>query len=155
MKIQIKRADITDLDLLVEWRMETLGEVFSSAGTFPEDLEEQNRAYYEWALPAGKHIACFALADGEIAGCGGMCLYQEMPSPDDPDGQCAYLMNIYCRAPYRKQGIGSAIVNWLIGQAEERHITKIYLETSDAGRKLYEKIGFSDMEGMMVLKNEN
>ncbi len=152
MEIQIKKADITDLDLLVEMRMETLREVFpASKCYFRDDLEEQNRNYYSWALPAGKHIACFARTDDDTVGCGGLCLYQEMPSPDNPDGQCAYLMNIYCRPAYRRHGVGEAVVRWLVGQARQRHITKIYLETSDTGRNLYEKLGFHEMRDMMIL----
>ncbi len=151
MEIQIQKADLEDIDLLMQWRMEVLHEVFpSSEYRFPQDLEEQNRKYYEWALPANKHIPCFAFAGNEIVGCGGLCLYQEMPSPDNPTGQCAYLMNIYCRSTYRKQGIGESIVRWLIDQAQERHITKIYLETSEAGRKLYKQIGFTEMPDMMI-----
>ncbi len=152
MAIQIQQADRKDLEKLVTWRMEVLQEVFpTSEYSFPEDLEAENRAYYKEALPAGRHIACFAEIDGETVGCGGLCLYQEMPSPDNPTGQCAYLMNIYCRSAYRNQGVGEAVVQWLIDQAKERQITKIYLETSEDGRKLYDKLGFSDMKDMMIL----
>jgi len=152
LAIQIQEADRKDLEKLVTWRMEVLHEVFpASEYSFPEDLEAENRAYYKEALPAGRHIACFADIDGETVGCGGLCLHQEMPSPDNPTGQCAYLMNIYCRSAYRNQGVGKAIVQWLIDQAKERQITKIYLETSEDGRKLYKKLGFSDMKDMMIL----
>ncbi len=152
MNIQIRKADLTDLDLLVEMRMETLREVFPSPPcSFPEDLEEENRGYYQSTLPAGSHIACLACAGEEVVGCGGVCLYREMPSPDNPNGRCAYLMNIYCRPPYRRQKIGEAIVRWLIDRAKEQQSTKIYLETSDRGRPLYEGIGFTDMQDMMIL----
>ncbi|MCC8141878.1 MAG: GNAT family N-acetyltransferase [Lachnospiraceae bacterium] len=152
MEIRIQKADLTDLDLLMQWRMEVLHEVFPSSEYFyPEGLEEENRSYYEKALAAGTHIACFAHADGEIVGCGGMCLYQEMPSPDNPGGWCAYIMNIYCRAAYREQGVGSSIIHWLSEQAKERDITKIYLETSESGRGFYDKIGFLEMPDMMIM----
>ena len=87
-------------------------------------------------------------------GIGGMCLYHEMPSPDNPNGKCAYLMNIYTRPQFRRQGIGDAVVRWLIGQAEQRGISKIYLETSEAGKPLYREIGFTEMPDMMKLKKE-
>ncbi len=150
--IVIQKAELTDLDLLMQWRMEVLHEVFPAAEyDFPEKLEEENRNYYQWALPAGKHIACFASVDGEIVGCGGICLYQEMPSPDNPSGQCAYLMNIYCRPQWRKKGVGASIIHWLVDQAKERKITKIYLETSETGRLFYEQNGFLEMPNMMIL----
>ncbi len=152
MEILIQKADISNLDLLMRWRMEVLNEVFPpSEYDYPEDLEEENRNYYKWALPAGKHIACFACADGEIVGCGGLCLYQEMPSPDNPSGQCAYLMNIYCRPAFRSQGVGRSVISWLVDRAKEQYITKIYLESSKPARQLYERLGFSDMPDMMIL----
>ncbi|MCD8212414.1 MAG: GNAT family N-acetyltransferase [Oscillospiraceae bacterium] len=151
--IQIRQAGIEDLDLLMQWRMETLRNVFPpDLGPYPADLEEQNRDYYEKELPAGGHIACFALLDDEIVGCGGLCLTREMPSPDNPTGACAYLMNIYTRAPFRGRGVGEAVVRWLIARAEERQVPKIYLETSDEGRRLYEKLGFADLPDMMKLR---
>ncbi len=152
MEIRIRRADLADLDRLVQWRMEVLEEVFPrSLCYFRDDLEEQQRSYYQEALPAGRHIACFAYAGEEIVGCGGLCLYREMPSPDNPDGQCAYIMNIYCVPSCRKQGVGEAIVRWLADLAKERGIYKIYLETSDYARPLYERIGFVEMPDMMML----
>lgn len=156
MEIQIRQATLQDLDLLIQWRMEVLREVFSLAPVLPTSgLEEENRRYYQRELPRGGHIACFAYRGEAIVGCGGICLYHEMPSPDNPNGKCAYLMNIYARPQFRRQGVGDAIVRWLIDQAEERGITKIYLETSESGRPLYRELGFTEMPDMMKLKKED
>ncbi len=152
MKIEIRKAELSDLELLLKWRMTVLREVFAIPADSPtEELEQENRRYYRTAIPAGSHIACFAYADHQIVGCGGMCIYREMPSPDNPDGRCAYLMNIYTRLEVRKQGVGEIIINWLVGQATTRGISKIYLETSEAGKSLYEKIGFVSMPDMMKI----
>jgi len=67
-------------------------------------------------------------------------------------GQYAYLMNIYTCPGFRGRGVGEMIVRWLVGQAVQRNITKIYLETFKPGRKLYEKTRFFDMPDMMKLK---
>lgn len=152
MDIEIKRAEIADMERIMEWRMAVLHEVFDvPASQSMEELEQANRRYYAAMLPLDKHIACFACAEGRIVGCGGICLYQEMPSPDNPSGQCAYLMNIYTCPEFRGHGVGKEVVQWLVRQAKERQITKIYLETSSTGRRLYEKAGFTDMPDMMKL----
>lgn len=152
MHIEIHKASLADLELLIEWRMEVLREVFSiPAGQPLDSLEEENRSYYKEALNTGSHIACFASVDGKPAGCGGLCIYREMPSPDNPEGRCAYLMNIYTRQPFRRMGVGETVVNWLTDQAARLGISKIYLETSDAGKRLYQKLGFASMEGMLKL----
>jgi len=132
--ITILEADPADLDLLIRWRMEVLHCVFSiPADADTTELKQANLDYYTKALSDDSHIACFASIDGQTVGCGGVCLYDEMPSPDNPTGHCAY------------------IVRWLVGAALSRGIKKIYLETSEAGRLLYEVLGFSDMKDMMHL----
>lgn len=155
MGVRIRQATIQDIDLLMQWRMEVLREVFSIPSEQPiRALEEENRRYYQSELPTGGHIACFAYTGEELAGCGGMCLYREMPSPDNPNGKCAYLMNIYTKPQFRRHGIGDAIVRWLIVQARNRRISKIYLETSEDGRPLYREIGFQDIIGYMKFMGE-
>lgn len=80
MEIEIRQAGLADLERLLEWRIEVLHEVFSIPKNRPiPELEKANRRYYQQALPAGGHVACFAYAGEEIVGCGGICLYQEMP----------------------------------------------------------------------------
>lgn len=152
-EITIRQVSVDELDKLMEWRMEVLEEVFAIPnGTDTSALEQANRSYYLHALPVGEHIACFVDIDGETVGCGGVCLQQEIPSPDNPTGKCAYLMNIYVSPAYRKQHIGTTIVSWLVEQALELGIVKIYLETSDMGRNMYRHLNFEEMKDMLKLR---
>lgn len=152
MNITIRQALADDIDELLEWRMEVLRHVFDIPDNENiKDLYLANREYYQKSMPGGNHIAIFAEMGHAVIGCGGLCLYQEMPSPDNPAGQCAYLMNIYTRKEYRGQGAGKAVVRWLVGYARKQGISKIYLETSACGRALYESIGFQDMKDYMKL----
>ena len=155
-RIKIKNANIQDLDLLLNWRMEVLSNVFREefkllTAEQINAIRENNRRYYLSEIPSGGHIACFAYRDGEIVGCGGVCIYDEMPSPDNLGGKCAYLMNIYTREEYRHQGIATRIVEHLIAEAKARNIEKIYLETSADGERMYRRLGFKDMKGYMKL----
>lgn len=155
MEIRIRQATINDLELLMQWRMEVLHEVFDIPSEQPmTELKKENSRYYRKELSEGGHIACFAYTGEKIVGCGGMCLYQEMPSPDNPNGRCAYLMNIYALPQFRRRGIGDAVIRWLVSKAKQLGITKIFLETSEKGRPLYKEIGFMDMPDMMKLTGE-
>lgn len=150
---KIEQASLSDLNELMAWRMEVLHEVFN----IPQDadvstLRNANLEYYRRAFQEGSHIACFASHDGEKVGCGAICLQEEMPSPDNPPGRCAYLMNIYVRSPFRRLHIGTTIVEWLIDKARSNGIGKIYLETSDAGREMYRHLHFQKMKDLMMLK---
>lgn len=107
MDIEIRKAELFDLDLLMKWRMIVLHEVFSVPVDDPmAELEQENRRYYQRAIPSWNHVACFAYIGQKVVGCGGICFYQEMPSPDNPQGGCAYLMNIYTAPDFRGHGVG-------------------------------------------------
>ncbi len=150
MDVRIREATARDIDQLMEWRMETLRHVFGTLED-EEGLYAANLDYYRREIPGGGHVAVFAEVGRETAGCGGICLYREMPSPDNPSGKCAYLMNIYTREAYRDQGVGKAIVSWLVARAGSLGVQKIYLESTEQGRALYESLGFSDMRGYLKL----
>lgn len=152
--VAVRRAGPDELDELMAWRMRVLREVFSiPEGEDVAELERANRAYYRETLEEGGHVACFACRGrGEIVGCGGICLQREMPSPDNPNGLCAYLMNVYVDPAMRGQGAGEAVVRWLVEEARRQGATKIYLETTESGRPLYRKLGFESMEDYLSLK---
>lgn len=138
---------LTDLGLLMDWRREVIETVF---GVEPSGkLIEANRRYYETHIADGSHMAFVATADGAGAGCGAICIQEELPSPDNPSGRCAYLMNIYVRPVFRGHGIGHAIVERLVEAARGAGCDKISLETTDAARTLYRSSGFREYKDIM------
>lgn len=144
---------ITSLEELMKWRREVIANVFGTMAD--EALLESNRRYYMTHIPDRSHIALVASIDGIDCGCGAVCFSEELPSPDNPDGKCAYLMNIYVREAYRNIGIAHRIVRRLLDLAAERGCDKIYLETTDEGRPLYQSLGFRNMTDMMIYGTEN
>ncbi len=156
MEMKIEQLTVKDIKLLISLRMEVLADVFKTdfknmTSSDIENLKRENKKYYLKELPSGRHIACAAYETDKILGCGGMCLYNEMPSPDNPNGKCAYLMNIYVKPEYRKKGLGKKICNWLVEKAKETGAEKIYLESSDNAKPMYEKLGFKEMKNYMAI----
>lgn len=145
MTITIRQ--ITSVPTLMYWRAEVIGNVF---GVEPSRrLLVANRRYYRSHIADNTHLAFVADCDGEDAGCGALCLTDELPSPDNPTGRCAYLMNIYVREPFRGRGIAHRIVRRLVEEARKRECGKIYLETAVEGKSLYLSSGFGEMSDMM------
>lgn len=154
MNVSVRKASLSELDLLMEWRMRVLAEVFSDSEQPDwESIRKNNERYYKEHLGDDTHTACFAADEenGTIIGCGGICYQQEMPSPDNLSGTNGYLMNIYTIPELRGAGIGRRIVEFLIGDARTRKTEKIYLESSAEARHMHKEIGFSDMPDYMKL----
>lgn len=143
----IELSEIKALPSLLAWREEVIRNVF---GQRPDKrLLLANREYYGRHIADGTHLAFVATVDGEDAGCGAICLSDELPSPDNPSGRCAYLMNIYVRESFRNRGVAHAVVSRLIEEAKKRNCGKIYLETTADGKPVYTSLGFRDMPDMM------
>ncbi len=154
MEITIERVTPEEAPLLLEWRMRVLREVFADHGDADwESIRSGNEAYYAVHLADGTHVACFARDEaGRIVGCGGICYQQELPSPDNPRGGCGYLMNIFTIPELRGRGIGKKIVAYLVADAKARHTEKIYLESSEAAKRMYMRLGFRPMRDYYKLE---
>lgn len=138
---------ISDIEELMTWRKEVIVNVFN---TVPDSyLLEANRHYYEKHIADGSHIAYAASKDGKNIGCGAICMTEELPSPDNPGGRCAYLMNIYVRESFRNHGVAHAIVGRLVEDAKTMGCGKIYLESTEMAKPIYREIGFNNMDNMM------
>lgn len=147
MDVKIRKAELTELSLIMEWRMRVLKEVFClPENTDMTELYEENEAYYRKHLQDGTHTAVFACTGKNIIGCGGICYQMEMPSPDNKNGKCGYLMNIYTLPKYRGQGVGKEIISFLEQDAKKRDICKLSLESSDIAEKLYQSADFQKAE---------
>lgn len=143
----IELKEIKVLPTLMRWREEVIRNVF---GQNPDKrLLVANRQYYARHIADGSHLAFVATVDGEEAGCGAICFTEELPSPDNRSGRCAYLMNIYVREAFRNHGVAHAIVSRLIEESLKRDCGKIYLETTAEGKPVYSSLGFRDMPDMM------
>lgn len=147
----IKLRLITEIDELMAWRKEVIANVFNIEPDIA--LTKANRQYYLQHIADGSHRAYVASQDDKDVGCGAICLSQELPSPDNPSGQCAYLMNIYVRKAHRNRGVAHKIINHLVEEAISKGCGKIYLETTDMAKSLYRSIGFMPMQNMMKYEN--
>jgi Na+/H+ antiporter nhaC len=143
----VKITQLNDINQLMAWRAEVLGSVFGIIPT--PQLLSANRRYYKQHIDNGSHIAVIAKVNETEVGCGAICLCDELPSPDNPSGKCAYLMNIYVKELYRSNGIGHAIVQHLVQTAMRLGCDKIYLETTPRARSLYSSIGFKELNGIL------
>ena len=137
----------------MRWRIEVIRNVFG-VEAHPR-LLVANRQYYRKHIADDSHLAFVAEYDGEECGCGGVCLTDELPSPDNPSGRCAYLMNIYVREAFRNRGVAHLIVTHLIEEAKRRGCGKIYLESTADGKPVYTSLGFKDMPDMMKYYDTN
>lgn len=152
MLLTYKKATIEDIDILTETRIMVL----RAANQLAEDedmseVREQTFEYYKKALNQDTHVAYLVLDGDVFVGAGDVSFFEVMPTYHNPTGKKAYIMNMYTKPEYRRQGIAFHTLDLLVKEAKARGITAILLEATKMGQALYEKYGFVKMNDEMEL----
>lgn len=102
-------------------------------------------------MQEGKYLGWVGYEGGVPLASAGLLILDWPPHPFDPEGeQRAYLLNVYVDPEYRKQGIARGLVQTCTEEARRRGIRVVTLHASDAGRPLYEGLGFKATNEMML-----
>jgi len=150
LNIIYKKATIEDIVLLTKTRIEVLRAANNLTSDIDMDeVERKTYEYYKEAFQNDTHTAYMVFEDNKFVGAGGVSYYQVMPTYHNPSGKKAYIMNMYTKPLYRRNGIAIRTLALLVEDAKKRGITSISLEATEMGRPLYEKFGFVQMKNEM------
>ena len=142
----VKTSDM-DLELLIDSRIEMLKVVNNLPNdyVFDENFVDCMRLFFL----EGNQTTVLAMDGDKFAGCATICYIDVMPTFSHPTGRRAHLMNVYTRKEYRRKGVAALMVKELIEEARRRGVTEISLDATDAGRPLYETLGFVESKEAM------
>jgi GNAT superfamily N-acetyltransferase len=148
--VNIRRATIKDVDELVQLRCELWRAVQEPEPT--PDLREATRRFFETRLGRDDFVTLVADVGDEIVAVGTVHLFERLPNAGNPSGREFYLVNLYTRPKYRRQGYAAELIRRFQDIARQRGARRIWLHASDAGRSVYERAGFTSKEGEMEYK---
>jgi len=149
----IRRASSDDIEELVELRLEMQREI--AAGDKEVDwtaVGEACRRYFAKTLPSGQFIVFVAEAEGRIIATSGLSFVSRPPSGTSYSRSEGYVTNIYAVSAWRGRGVATALLKATMEHAKHQGARLVYLHTSDAGRPVYEKLGFAEYPRYMQLK---
>ncbi len=147
--IAYKTASSDDIELLMSSRLEMLKVVNNLPAdyVYAESFIEASRKFFL----EGNQTTILAMDGEKVIGCASMVYVIFMPTFSHPTGKRAHLMNVYTNQNYRRQGIGVKMVQSLIDEAKSRGCTEIGLDATQAGKPLYEKLGFIGSDSYMFM----
>lgn len=146
-KVEIRPIVRNEVDVLRAISLETFTDTFGEYNT-QSDLDAYlSRAYdlqkLKKELENPESAFFWALENGEIAGYlklnTGKSQSEEMPEDH------LEIERIYVRTPYKKQGIGTHLMNWALTQAKAQAKSAVWLgvwEHNDPAQAFYRKYGF-------------
>lgn len=149
--MNFRKATLQDLNVLVELRAAMLREEEDYPETFLDLLVKNTKQYTETGMADGSYSAWVAEEDGATVAMGGATYFALPPNDWCPNGKTAYIGSVYTRPAYRRQGIAMRLTSLLIEEAKAQKCQRILLNASDAGKPLYEKLGFADFPAAMAL----
>lgn len=116
-------------------------------------LERMSQAFETWVkerLADGRYLGWIVEDDGRVAGSAGMLLVDWPPHPLHPDlNQRGYLLNVFVEAEFRRRRLAHGLIERCLAEAKRRGIQVVTLHASDAGRPVYERLGFQATSEMM------
>jgi GNAT superfamily N-acetyltransferase len=141
--MEIRLANAEDARLIAAHRRAMFAEMGSADEATLDALEQASVPWTGQRILEGRYLGWIA-ADGEqVAGSAGLLILDWPPHPLDPEGtERGYLLNVFVEPAYRKRGLARELVQMCLAEAKRRKIRVVTLHASDAGRPLYESMGF-------------
>jgi GNAT superfamily N-acetyltransferase len=141
---KIRRATPKDAELLVRHRRLMFKEMLHPKAS---DLDEMDRSYRGWALELMRrrrfHGYIVTAGRGRVAASGCLWLREVQPSPGQPSGMVPYVLSVYTEPEFRRKGLASMIVKQAMDWSKKKGYRKMTLHASRAGRRVYEKLGWT------------
>ena len=126
-----------------------------------EVLGRMCEAFRPWLLrkmQAGEYLAWFAVAqggddEGAVAASSGLWLMDWPPHLLGPGRWRGNILNVYTRPESRRNGLARRLTQTAIEWCRENQVSTVILHASDAGRPIYQSMGFEPSTEMrMILK---
>lgn len=140
--MQIRKATLEDIDTLVRLRLDFLEEDEGLTPAQSETIERQMRGYLGAHMGDGAFIAALAEEDGHAVSTACVIIAERPANPHFLNGRVGTLLNVFTYPPYRRQGIATRIISLLMEEAAKLGVSSIELLATEAGRPVYEKLGF-------------
>ncbi len=154
--ILIREATVQDIPELAVHHGKMFAEIWEQKGeTITADcIREMENAYskkLEEQIPARNCKAWVVEAGDHIVASGAVSIASFVPVPMDLNHQVAYLHSIYTEKEFRGRQFAQGIVQKALHYCKENEIKRVILNTSDAGRPIYLKLGFTSASEAMKL----
>jgi GNAT superfamily N-acetyltransferase len=141
--LSIRHAELADIPMILHHRhgmFEDMG-----VGT-PESRDRMDVDFEPWLrtkMENGDYIGWFVVNEADEIVCGaGLWIMEWAPGPLDLSTRRAYVLNVYTEPAWRRRGIAQYLVQSICDWCKQQGFKQVLLHASDAGRPIYERLGF-------------
>lgn len=147
----VVKLDEQDVNKFWQLRMELLKELEEiDEETDTSKLEYATKQYYLSHI--NKDLFSWGiLHENKLVAIGSLCLFERIPYEENLSGLEGYILNVYTSPMFRKQGIAKNILDEIIKYSLQINIRRLWLNSSENGKKLYDELGFIKKDNEMEL----
>ena len=146
----IRAATVDDLGEIIRHRRCMFRDMGFKDAAALDAMEATSAPFIKTGLQDGSFREWFVEIDGRVVAGGGVLFLGQLSSPRDPNAQRAWILNMYTEPEYRGRGLAKAIIETSIAWCREQGFAWVSLHASEAGRHLYEKLGFKPTSEMRL-----
>jgi GNAT superfamily N-acetyltransferase len=154
METIVRLATAADAPVIAHHR----ARMFEEMGQLPleafEPLRAAAEAYLVEAIGRGAYVGWLATPDdasGLVVAGAGVQRRRVLPHPVPvaagrvriAEGHHAIVLNVYTEPGWRRRGLGERLMREVLSWARAERLDRLVLHASDAGRPLYERLGFA------------
>lgn len=150
VKTRLRLATLADLAVVMHHRREMFIDMGYKDETSLRAMEATSTAFLKAGLADGSYRGWLAETEEGIVAGGGVVLLDFPSSPRDPSPRRAYIINMYTEPGFRRRGLAKLILEEMIRWCREQGFAWVALHASDAGRHLYETLGFKPTNEMRL-----
>ncbi len=139
---RFRRATLDDVEIIIHHR----STMFTDMGLDPVKIKSWEAPFRLWVRPrleTNEYLGFFAVRGADVIAGAGLWMQDWLPSPQTVSPKRGYIMNVYTEPPFRKQGLARRLVESAIDYCREQGVPTVVLHASDAGKPIYDAIGFT------------
>ena len=141
---QIRPATAQDLGVILRHRRRMFEDMaFSDQQTLDAMLASSTPLLRRGLMDGTYRGWLVEVPEGKVVAGGGVIILEFQSHPRDPRPQRAWVVNMFTEPEHRRRGLARQLMETMLAWCTEEGMRFLYLHASDAGRPLYDSLGFT------------
>ena len=149
--IVIREATVEDLGTIMHHRRGMFSDMGFCNEAELKAMEATSSPVIRAGLREGSYRGWLMERDGVVVAGGGLVVVTHPSAPNNPMPRRAWIHSMYTEPQYRRRGYAKAIIEAIIAWCRSEGYVYVSLHASDAGRHLYETLGFEPTNEMRLV----
>jgi GNAT superfamily N-acetyltransferase len=113
-------------------------------------MTETFMRYAREAIAAEEYVGWIAELGSTPIGTAGLVFQTLPPHPLNLDRPFGHVLNVFVEPAHRRRGVATRLVETAVAFCRDRGLASVVLHASEAGAKVYERLGFSHTDQMRL-----